>query len=130
MVWIYHLENHATYAPLSTQILQACESGSNRAVTSVITLLEVLVKPEREGNTIAVNDYRIYLSTFPNLRMVPIDHDVAARAAAIRAHDGIRTPDALQIAAAMHAGAGCIVGNDRAWMKVNGIDIILLDDLL
>jgi len=131
MVFIYHLQDHPTYASLTQTIFEAWENGRNSGVTSVITVLEVLVKPKREGNLEAARDYQELLTTYPNLRILDVDLAVAGLAADLRAKYLIRTPDALQIAAVLHAGASGFITNDERLKQVSeaGIEIVLLDDL-
>ena len=42
--------------------------------------------------------YNLYLTHFPNLRLVPLDADLARETALVRAATGLRTPDAVQVA--------------------------------
>ena len=132
MVFVYHLQDHPTYAPLTHAIFKAWEEGRNFGITSVITILEILVKPKRDGNFEATRDYEELLTTFPNLRILDIDLQVAILAADLRAKYAIRTPDALQIATAVCAGASGFITNDEQLKQVaeEGIEVLLLDDLL
>ena len=132
MVFIYHLQDHPTYASLTQTIFEAWEEGRNSGVTSVITMLEILVKPKREGDLDAAHDYQELLTTYPNLHILDVDFAVAVLAADLRAKYLIRTPDALQIAAALHAGASGFITNDEQLKQVAevGLEIVLLDDLL
>lgn len=130
MVFIYHLEDHPTYAPLTQRIFEAWEEGRNVGVTSVITLLEILVKPKQEGNVEATQDYRELLTTLPNLHILDIDLALADLASDLRAKYRMRTPDALQLAAALHAGATGFISNDERLKRVAEIETLLLDDLL
>lgn len=132
MVFIYHLEDHPTYAPLTQPIFEAWESGRTSGVTSAITMLEILVRPKREGNWKAARDYQELLSTYPNLRILGVDLAVADIAADLRARHAIRTPDALQIATVLHAGASGFITNDEQLRKMadEGIEVLVLDDLL
>jgi len=132
MVFIYHLQDHLTYAPLTQAIFEAWEEGRNSGVTSVITVLEILVKPKRERNSDAARDYQGLLTTYPNLHILDVDLTVACLAADLRAKYAIRTPDALQIAAALHAGASGFITNDEQLKRVadEGIEVLLLEDLL
>jgi predicted nucleic acid-binding protein len=95
----------------------------------VITLTEVLVKPLRDGNRQAAEEYRRLLSSFPHLSIVEIDRPVARRAADLRAEHGIRTPDALQIAAALSRSATGFVTNDEAVKRVRALEVLLLDEV-
>ena len=132
MVFIYHLQDHPTYASLTQTIFEAWEEGRNSGVTSVITMLEILVKPKKEGNLDAARDYQELLTTYPNLHILDVDLAVACLAADLRAKYAIRTPDALQIAAALHAGASGFITNDEQLKQVAevSLEIVLLDDLL
>jgi len=62
--------------------------------------------------------------------MLPIDAALARRAIILRASYEIHVPDALQIAAAIEAGATLFVTNDRRLSKVEEIEILLLEDYL
>ncbi|MBI4595931.1 MAG: PIN domain-containing protein [Candidatus Tectomicrobia bacterium] len=85
MVFIYHPEDHPTYAPLTEVIFESWEAGSSFGATSIIALLEILVKPKREGNWEAVRDYKEMLTTYPNLQLVELDLDLADRSSDLRA---------------------------------------------
>ncbi len=128
MVFIYHLEDHATYAALTQPIFEAWEAGRNSGVTSVITLLEIMVKPKREGKQEAAQDYWELLTTFPHLSIVEIDLALADRASDLRAKYGIRTPDALQVAAALSAGATGFITNDEQLKSLTELEVLLLSD--
>ncbi len=130
VVFIYHLEDHPRYAPLTQQVFEAWENGRNSGVTSVITILEILVKPKREGEEGVARDYLELLTTYPNLSIWEVDIGVAELAADLRAKYGIRTPDALQLAAALRAGAGGFITNDRGLKEVTELEVVLLDELL
>ena len=130
MVFIYHLEDHPTYAPLTEKIFETWEKGHKAGVTSVITLLEVLVKPKRDGNREAVKDYWELLTTFPNLQIVEIDLALVNMASDLRAQYDLRTPDALQIASAQRVGATGFITNDERLQRVKEIEVALLDKML
>jgi predicted nucleic acid-binding protein len=89
MVFIYHLQEHPRYVPATQVILDAWESGSHQGVTSIISLAEVLVKPLRDGNDAAADDYRRLLTTFPNLRLCEVTRSIAEAAARLRAVLGL-----------------------------------------
>jgi predicted nucleic acid-binding protein len=129
-VFIYHLEDHPRYARLTQRVFEAWEEGRNSGVTSVITLLELLVKPKREGKREVARDYLELLSTYPNLTIVEVDIGLADLAADLRAKYGLRTPDALQLAAALQAGAGGFITNDGRLKGVAELEVVLLDELL
>ncbi|GAB4540272.1 MAG: PIN domain-containing protein [Thermodesulfovibrionia bacterium] len=130
MVFIYHIEEHPVYSQITESIFDAVEKGRCTAVTSVITLLEILVKPKIENNPGAVKDYRDTLLTFPNLKIFDVDLKVSEKASDLRAKYSIRAPDAIQIATAILAGAGTFLTNDESLKRVKDIKVNLLEDML
>ncbi|MCI0617734.1 PIN domain-containing protein, partial [bacterium] len=114
---------------LSEILFEAWERGTHHGVTSVMTLLEVLVKPKRDQNLDAVRDYKDLLLTFPNLDVFVIGAECADVASDIRARYGIRTPDAIQIATALLADATAFITNDDQLKQIKELDVVLLDEL-
>jgi predicted nucleic acid-binding protein len=55
---------------------------------------------------------------------------IAEAAAQLRSRHNIRTPDAIQIAAAMQAGATHFLTNDARLPAIPSIEIIILDDVV
>jgi len=51
-------------------------------------------------------------------------------AARIRAQHRLRTPDALQVATAVHAGATGLITNDPALGRVEAFEMLVLDRIL
>jgi predicted nucleic acid-binding protein len=129
-LFIYHLEDHPRYAPLTEIIFSAVEKGSVKGITSYLSLLEILVKPKTEGLLQAARDYEYFLTTFPNLTFFELGLDVARKASDLRASDRIKAPDAIQIATAIIHGANAFLTNDKIFDRVKGIEILILDKLL
>ncbi len=129
MVFIYHLEDHPDYSHVTERIFEAVEHGKYNAVTSVITLIEILVKPKRDGNLTAVKDYKDLLQTFPNFKIFDLDMKISDIASDLRAKYGIKTPDAIQIATTIYGGSKSFITNDDSLKKVEEVRVLLLDDL-
>ena len=129
-IFIYHLEDHPRYSPLTEIIFNALEKGATKGMTSYLTLMEILVKPKAEGFINGVRDYEYYLATFPNLTFYEMGLEVAQKASDLRAEEGIKAPDAIQLATAMLHGATGFLTNDKVFERVKEIDILLLDKLL
>ena len=53
MVFSYHLSDHPRYSPLTRTLLSAVESGLVAALTTTVTLGEVLSVPARAGKRCA-----------------------------------------------------------------------------
>ena len=73
--------------------------------------------------------YRDFFESFPNLSVVPVETTVAEIASDLRAALGVRTPDALHLATALHAGAEAFVSEDRRIRGIEGIRVVSLEDL-
>jgi predicted nucleic acid-binding protein len=130
-VFSYHLADHPRYAPLTAVILEAIESGKVAGLTSTVTVAEILTLAAKAGDPQAVQDYELFLTSFPNLQLAPLDVRLARETALVRAATGLRTPDAVQVAAARQHGAGAIVTNDHRWAaRVTAPTVILLDAYL
>lgn len=131
MIIAYHFADAPRYAPLTQVIFDALEAGQLAGMTTTITLAEVLTAPAKLNNQEALQSYEIYLSHFPNLQLVPVDTALARETALVRAATGLRTPDAVNVAAARLAGAAAIITNDHRWVgKVAQPALILLSDYL
>jgi predicted nucleic acid-binding protein len=129
-LFIYHLEDHPRYIPLTETVFTALEKGMNKGITSYLTLLEILTKPKREGALQAARDYEYYLTTFPSLTFFEMGLDVARKASDLRATFHIKAPDAIQIATAIVHGATAFLTNDRIFERIKEVEILTLDKFL
>ena len=130
-VFIYHLESHPEYAPLTHIAFSGMEAGKWEGVTSTITLMEVNVQPWQLGKEDVARQYEILLVNFPNLTILDVDPQIASVAAQLRARFGVRPPNAIQVAASIFFGAKAFLTNDKRLAKLQEvIDVIVLDDFL
>ena len=61
--------------------------------------------------------------------MIALDARMAEIAADLRARYRLRTPDALQIAAALVTGCEAFLTNDAALRRVTDLQVLVLDEL-
>ena len=128
-VFIYHLEAHARYQPLTTTLLAGVQTGHQMAITSTITVMELTVRPWQMGRPAVARQYEALLIHFPNLTLVDVTRDVARRAAQLRARYGIRPADALQVATTLiQAGTAFCTNDLRLRALMPELDVILLED--
>lgn len=131
VAFIYFIEEHPLYAPLLSPLFeQRIERGENRAVTSVVTLAEVLVQPKRLARDDLVQRYREFLTAGPNVMTVDVTAALAEHAATLRAQHGLRLPDAIQVAAALEGGAEYFLTNDARLRRLIELNVVILDDYL
>lgn len=128
-IFIYHLEAHPKYVTYTDPIFSDLQQSRFQAITSTITLTELLVLPYRAGDEARANDFYTLLSTYPNLDWVAPNLEIADLAARIRAVHRLRTPDALQVATAVHSRATGLITNDAVFERVEGIQTLVLDRL-
>jgi predicted nucleic acid-binding protein len=64
------------------------------------------------------------------LTTYPVDIPIARKAAELRAKENLRTPDVIQIATAIVAGAQAFVTNDARLKNVQDIPILIVSDFL
>jgi predicted nucleic acid-binding protein len=130
-IFIYQIENHPVYQSLARIVLSGIVDRHYEGVTSVITLMELTVHPWRANLERVAREFETLLVRFPNLHLVEINRDTARHAARLRARFGLRTPDALQVAAVLDQGATALVTNDLGLRHLSGLlDIIILREFI
>ena len=127
--FIYFMERHPAYVDLLRAIFSRVDAGTLAGYSSVITLTEVLTKPKQAGDTTIEHEYRRRLLRGRNFTLLPIDPAIAERASDLRARYRLRTPDALQVAAALGSGCQALVTNDIALRRVTELRVLVLDEL-
>ena len=127
---IYFIEHHVKYRNIIRPVFAEIASGNIEAITSTITLLEVLVRPLKNGDETLAEKYRDILLSSQGLTTFEILHEVSEMASRLRAKYPIRTPDAIQIAVGILYHATKFLSNDPNLTKVSEIKVIILDDYL
>jgi len=126
---IYFIEGHSEYQGVLSQIFEANDKRDFSFITSSITLLEVLVKPLKDGNTKLAEQYKNILTNAPGIELLEVTHEVAIKAAELRARYNLRTPDAIQLGTAIISKASCFLTNDIRLKSVTEIKIVALGEL-
>lgn len=128
--FIYFIEAHPTYLAALRPLFAAADRETLTIVTSAVTLLEVLVVPYRAGNQPLAQRYEALLTRGRGVVLREIDRPLLRAAAQLRAVAGVRTPDALQLSAALAEGCTTFVTNDRRLPALPGLRILQLDNYL
>ena len=126
---IYAVEGYLQHEPAIRSLLAAMDRGDLFAVTSELTLAEVLVKPLQEHNPSLQKAYRDFLEPSPAFNVAPISRDILLTAADIRATTGLRLPDAIHAATALYYGCDCFFTNDRSFRAITTIPVKFLSTL-
>ena len=125
-IFIYFIEEHPRFLPVLQTFFDEVDKGRKELVTSALTLLEVLVVPYRSGDHLLAERYEALLTQSRGVRVADISRDHLRAAAQLRAATGVKTPDALQLVAALAAGCGAFLTHDRALPTVPGLRILQL----
>lgn len=126
---IYFIEENPAYLTTTRAFFEALDSGEFRAVTSMVTLIEVLVHPFRQGDAPLAERYRDILLGTESLSVVPLSQEIAERAARLRAEHGLRTPDAIQLSTAVDQGASSLLTNDSRLPSLPNLQVFVLSKL-
>ena len=129
-IFIYYIEENPQFLPLVGPLFEEAARGDRELVTSAVTLLEVLVVPYRAGDLALAERYEVLLTRSRGLQLVELDRAQLRAAAQLRATHRLRTPDALQLAAALSRGCPTFITNDRALPELPGLRIVQLEDRL
>jgi predicted nucleic acid-binding protein len=128
--FIFHIEEVEPYASVLAPVFDGIAIGQYSAVTSVVTLIEVLTKPLREGRVELAQTFHRYLTQGKNLDLVSLTPDMAEQAAVLRARYRFKTPDAIQVATALASGCTTFITNDGQLKRASELRVIVLDEVL
>ncbi len=126
---IYFVERNPKYVDLMREVVRRVDGGQITGYSSMVALTEVLTKPKKVGDTKTESEYRDLLLHSRNFRLILIDSAIVERAADLRARYNLRTPDALQIAAALETGCQVFLTNDIQLKRVTELRVLILDEL-
>ncbi|MCX8103056.1 MAG: PIN domain-containing protein [Candidatus Bipolaricaulota bacterium] len=131
-VLIYHLEGLAPYADLTETVFSLLAKGELAAVISTISITELLIKPFAASNETAIMACERFFQGLPHTSIIAPGSAIAREAARLRAHYGLRTPDALLLGTALVENAKAFLTNDADLKRVRkeSIAIVILEDYL
>jgi predicted nucleic acid-binding protein len=127
-IFIYWIEEDPRFMPLVEPLFEEVAAGTREMVTSALTLLELLVVPYRAGNADLAQRYEELLTNSRGIAVIDLSRDQLRIAAQLRAATGVKTPDALQLAAATSAGCTAFLTNDRSIPAIRGLRVLQLGD--
>ena len=122
---IYSVERVEPYRTLLEPMWQEAQDGNLTIVSSPV----LVVKPLRDGNTEIELQYKELFASNA-VRLLDASYEVFEDAARLRAETGLKTPDALHAATALRAGCALFITNDTDFRRVQGLPIVVLDDLV
>lgn len=120
---IYAFEHHPHHGDAVRKLFARAQPGS--MAISPLVQLECLVGPMKTGNLVLQNYYEEGLRQLVNL---PLPEAVFLQAARARAQFGLKTPDAIHLAAAQyHRCSALWTNDDRLAQAAYGLAVNVLD---
>lgn len=108
---------------------QEARAGRFALASSDLVALETLVRPLRDGNSRLEMLLRSILAA-AEMHIIRATLATWEDAARIRAGTGLVTSDALHVATALDAGCAAFVTNDTDFRHVQGLPVVVLDDII
>lgn len=110
-----YLDTTEAVHPIAQHVVEEfVGNGRNEAVISMITVMELLVRPMR-ATPPGHHTVMAFIRNQPNLAAVEVDLQIAQDAAFLRAAHRFSPPDALVVGTGLAAQVGHLVTNDYAW---------------
>jgi len=125
-IFIYNLGQNPEFVKFTDTIFQAMVAGNLAAVTSVVTLTEILSFPMSTQESAKIADD--FFST-PNLEIIELNRKIAENAAKIRRDYKFLLPDAVQLATALFAGSQSFITNDKRLKSFKKLLVTLLTEI-
>jgi len=126
---IYAVEGFAAHAASIQALLAAMDAGEVVAVTSELTVAEVLVKPFKDQNQNVEQAYKTFLTPTSVLELSAISRELLEAAAQVRATTRLKLPDAIHFATALREQCDSFLTNDDLFKSVGSAKIKILSDL-
>lgn len=125
MLFIYMLEGNTEFGPRVRQIYQEMSRRGETLCTSVFTVGEVLIGPQRLRATKAISEVKDYFE-HGDVELIPFTAKTAPLYAQIRADNAVMPADAIHLASAAEAGSSLFLTNDRKLQRLHipGIQFI------
>lgn len=127
-IFIYYFDENPRFGQAAKRIFDELASGNLKAITSTTSLVEILsykILSKKDAKDMENKFYDI-----PQLSILDINRSIAVEAGRIRRKYSFRSPDAIQLATALHTKAKAFITNDDRLKKCKEIKILLLDDFL
>jgi len=129
MMFIYEFQAHPRYGLFTRPFFRLLSGGKIRALTTTITLAELLVHAYSQGEARTAKIYRSRIANYPNLTLRPISSDLADRAAELRAKYKLPLPDCLQMSPAGDRDVFLTNDGDLSIVEKE-IPVLLIDDIM
>jgi len=126
-VFIAAYETRSARSDHAWWVLDAVEAGEFLAVTSELTLAEMLVRPLQDGDKELAARYQDIVTSSDELSVSPVDRKTLIEAAMLRSFSrSLKLPDAIHVATARLCGCDFIVSDDRRLPNLPSLKVVQL----
>jgi len=129
-IFIYHLDSHEKYSPLTEIIFTHIERGKNKGFTSSLSYLETAVPSMRFKKLIEVANIKSFFLNFPHLQFFAPDLEILDKVLYFRSFYNLKSIDAVQIATALEKNCNLFITNDKKIPALKEIKILYLEDYI
>lgn len=124
---IYWVEDNKRYIDSLLPLFSSIHQGQKLAVSSYITLVEILTKPLAQKRKDLVVKYKELFLKESFLILAELDADSSEASAFFKAKYRLKTPDAIQLGLALAHQVDVFLTNDRRLKQVKEIPVVCLD---
>ena len=134
-VFISAFESDPITRDHASAVLEIVAARKLNALTSIVTLAELLPEPLRLSQFELAAFYKEFISSRGVVDVVPVTRAMLVASAEARAqHQSLRLPDAIHVATALNRNCDAILSDDRRLASQRSIPVIplgphTLDDL-
>jgi predicted nucleic acid-binding protein len=127
--FIYLIEQHPDFAEKVKAYFVDSFKAGDEFITSVVTVSEFAVKPNRDQRLELVVDLKDFIERI-GIDVLPITLSHAELAAKLRGkYHSLKGMDAFQVAVALDAECEKFLTNDKALARLDEIEAVLVSDL-
>jgi predicted nucleic acid-binding protein len=124
--FIYLLEKHPDYAEIVEKYITDKLVENEELITSVITILEFGVKPQRDGNVEINHKFEEFLERL-GIEVIDINRAISRKAYHLCAkYPALKAMDSLQIAVALIEKCDKFLTNDIKLKKINELQVDII----
>lgn len=110
---IYAIEQGSRWSSVTEKLLMAIDAGGLQAVTSELTMAEVLPKPISLNNPDYLGKYELMFSPSNGIVTMPVSRDILLASCHMQAQMRIKPMDAIHVATAKAAGCQFFLTEDE-----------------
>jgi predicted nucleic acid-binding protein len=128
-VFIYAANGFAPFSRVLKEVFDAVDGDKMTAITSELTVAEILVTPFRNADARQETECRRIVAPRPGFGLIEIKAEILEKAARLRAANrALRLPDAIHLATAILSKCDVVLTNDQHLKAAKQIPVILLAD--